>query len=105
MFSDQEAKKQANRIAIYYGRQAADRYLQSQLNNTMPTKPSRWVSNREWQQKKLNDHQAAVLRLQKDAGSNCRELGQTWGLSQGTVSSVCRERGAYQSQKNWVTDY
>jgi hypothetical protein len=82
-----------------YGRDCAERYRQ--VIHGQPPQHStrqRWTSNRIHRPKTFNDLQASVIRSEYSAGYTCRQLAQKWGCSQGSISNIVKERGAYKEK-------
>jgi hypothetical protein len=84
-----------------YGRDCAERYRQ--VIHGQPPQHStrqRWTSNRLHRQRTFNEMQAAIIRSDYSAGYTCRQLAQKYGVSQGSISNVVKERGAYKGEKS-----
>jgi len=94
---------QYNHLYSQYGRQTAERYRalvhQGQPDRQCHQPRERWTSNRLHRQKTFNDMQSQIIRSEYTAGYTCRQLSQRWGVSQGTISNVVRQRGAYRDRQ------
>lgn len=87
---------QYDRLYQNYGQATAERY-RALMHGGQPDRSTRqrWISNRIHRPKAFNEMQSQIIRSEYSAGYTCRQLAQKYGVSQGTISSVVRNRGAY----------
>ena len=78
-----------------YGPEVAENYRRVMNRDPHGLHRERWVSNTRFQERVFNPLQAAVIRVEKSAGYTCREIATKYGVSQGTISQICRGTGAY----------
>ncbi len=86
-----------------YGPQVAQNYLRVQREyrqTNEPIRQTRWRSNDIKRDRVFTPAQSRVLSVQHSAGMSCRAIAEQWGVSPGTVSSVLRERGAYDPKRS-----
>lgn len=93
-------RRQANSIRQNWGEESAQRYLfnyqsHNQQQSIQLERRDRWLSNDQHQPKRYSDLATAMIDIRFQSGGTCRGLASRYGCSQGTISNVCRGRGAY----------
>lgn len=86
---------QYNYLKHHYGVQVAENYRRVMSRDQAGLCRERWVSNTRFQERVFNPLQAQIIRAEKSAGYTCREIATKYGVSQGTISQICRGTGAY----------
>ena len=96
-------RMQANSIQQNWGIDAAQRYLSNYQSynsaNESNFRGDRWLSNDQHQPRRYSDLATAMISIRAQAGESCRGLASRYGCSQGTISNVCRHRGAYRVKR------